>query len=114
LLIFLERFVLPILAALVVGIILLNPLKFDRAQQISLFLAVVCTAFFIGHTINKKQQTNAVGPTQPAVTTPLEPQKPSGDAKTSGPNSPAVTGGVNSFTYEQPAASTKPKSEPPK
>jgi len=92
----------------------LNPFKFDRAQQISLFLTVVCAAYFIGHTLHKKQQVNAFTPSQPAATAPLEPQKTSGDAKTSGPNSPAVTGGVNTFIYGQPSDSKKPKSELPK
>jgi len=113
LLIFLEKFVIPILVALV-GIILINPLKFDRAQQISLFLAVVCLAYFFGHTIHRIQQAKAFAPAQPAATAPLELLKPSGDAKTSGSDSPAVTGGVNNFTYDQAPDSKKLKAEPRK
>lgn len=112
-LVFLEKFVLPVLTTLVVGVILLNPLKLDRAQRISLFVATVCAAYFIGHTIRKNQQVNASTPAQPAFATPSEQQKTSGDAKTSGPNSPAVTGGVNSFTYDQHIDSKESNSKPP-
>jgi hypothetical protein len=84
--IFLERFVLPILATLVVGIILLNPFKFDRQQQISLFLAVVLVAYFVGYTIHKNQKHSV-------TSLPLEPPsvaQPEPVNKTYGPQSPIM------------------------
>jgi len=98
--IFVERFVLPILAACVTGVILLNPLKWDRLQRISLFICVVSLAYFVAHTLNKN--TKAVAP-QPV------PQQ-TGNATTRGSNSPAVTGNGNSFTYDK----SEPKKEAPK
>ena len=40
--VFLERFILPVLAAAIVTVIVLNPLKFDWQQQVSLAIAVSC------------------------------------------------------------------------
>jgi len=70
---------------------------------------VVCIAYFIGHTIHKKQQTHAPATAQPAAAAPLEPQKTSGDAKTSGSDSPAVTGNGNDTNYNKSAPPQKQK-----
>lgn len=97
--VFLERFVLPILAALIVGVILLNPFKFDRQQQLSLLLAVVGFAYFVGYTLHKNK---TLAPAQTSASDPVAPPKRSGDASTSGPNSPANTGDGNTFNNDQP------------
>jgi hypothetical protein len=44
--------------------------------------------------------------------TQIQPVK-TGNASTSGPESPAVTGDGNKFTYNQPDGSKKPKPKPP-
>ena len=75
--VFFERFVLPILATLVVGVILLNPFKLDRQQQLSLFLAVVCFAYFVGYTLHKNK---ALAPAHTAASAQAEPSKGSGNA----------------------------------
>ncbi len=49
--VFLERFILPVLAAALIGIIILNPFKLDVHQQVSLGIAVVALAYFVGHTV---------------------------------------------------------------
>jgi hypothetical protein len=49
--VFLERFILPALAAALIGVIVLNPLKLDIQQQISLAVVVVGLAYFVGHTV---------------------------------------------------------------
>jgi hypothetical protein len=49
----LERFVLTICAAVVISLTILNPLKLDWQQRVSLALAVSAFAYFIGHTLNK-------------------------------------------------------------
>jgi hypothetical protein len=48
--IFLERFLLPILTAIMTGIILLNPFKFDMQQRFALGFCVVGLAYFVAHT----------------------------------------------------------------
>jgi hypothetical protein len=96
--VFLERFVLPILATLVVAVIFLNPLKFDRQQQLSLLLAVVGIAYFVGHTLHKNK---ALAPAPTAASAPAQPPKKSGDATTSGPDSPAITGDGNTVNSNQ-------------
>lgn len=49
--IFLERFVLPVLVTLIITVILLNPFKFDRQQQVALGLATVALAYFVAHSV---------------------------------------------------------------
>lgn len=49
----LERFVLTICAAVVISLTILNPLKLDWQQRVSLALAVSAFAYFIGHTLHK-------------------------------------------------------------
>ncbi len=48
--IFLERFILAVLAAAVIGIFMVNPLKWDRTQQAGAALALVGVALFVAGT----------------------------------------------------------------
>jgi uncharacterized membrane protein len=86
--VFLERFILPALATVLIGVILLNPLKFDWQQQISLAIAVVALAYFVGHTVHR---------TNEARDTLNPPTRITGPATTSGPDSPAITGDGNTL-----------------
>jgi hypothetical protein len=49
----LERYVLPICATVVFGLTILNPLKLDWQQRISMAIAITAIAYFIGHTLRK-------------------------------------------------------------
>jgi hypothetical protein len=51
--VFLERFILPGLAAVLIGVIVLNPFKFDWQQQLSIGLAILAIVYFVDHTIRK-------------------------------------------------------------
>ena|ERR1022692_637855 len=53
--IFLERFVLPVLATSVITVILLNPFKWDWQQRVSILVFVFALAYFVGHTLTKKR-----------------------------------------------------------
>jgi hypothetical protein len=64
--IFLEKFVLPILAAVVVAVILINPLKWDWQQRGSLFIAVLSLAYFFAYSLHKSTPN-------PAGETPVAP-----------------------------------------
>jgi hypothetical protein len=97
--IFFERFVLPVLAATVITVIVLNSLKLDLKQRISLCVAVLALAYFVGHSLGR----NTPAPAQPAAQDVDIPKK-TGDATTIGPESPAVTGNNNKIIYEQPHA----------
>ena len=50
---FLDRVVLPVLTASLLGVIVLNPLKFDWHQRISLLIAVLAFGYFVAHTLHK-------------------------------------------------------------
>ena len=104
--VFLERFVLPILAAVVMGVIMLNPLKFDWHQRISLLIAVVAFAYFVGRTIHVGHATHQQ---PPSVAVPAGPSHTSGSATTTGNNSPANTGDGNTITIDTPTPSPKAK-----
>jgi hypothetical protein len=50
--IFVERFLLTVLAAIFVALILYNPLKFDVRQRSALLVVIVAAAYFASHTIS--------------------------------------------------------------
>ena len=94
--VFLEKIVLPILATAVITVILLNPFRLDRPQRISLLVIVLATGYLIGHTLHK-QKLESAKPPAPAIEAPRK----SGDATTSGSNSPANTGNGNTSNNDQ-------------
>jgi hypothetical protein len=51
----LERFIIPICAAVVISLSILNPLKMDWRQRVSLGLAVGLFAYFVAHTLHRTQ-----------------------------------------------------------
>jgi hypothetical protein len=57
--VYLERFVIPILAASVITIILLNPFKWDAQQRITLFFGVSFLAYFFAYTSYKTRQESS-------------------------------------------------------
>jgi hypothetical protein len=83
--IFLERFVLTILAAVATGVCLLNPFKFDTSQRVSLFLAIAFFAYFVAHTANRAK-----------VATPVPPPPQQNVPTTSNGNGPATANGSGS------------------
>jgi hypothetical protein len=111
--VFLERFILPALATVLIGVILLNPLKFDWQRQVSLAIAVVALAYFVGRTVQAHNETRnsnkAPGATEQQSTPPQTPLHVSGPATTSGEGSPAVTGDGNTITYGADGKKVAPK-----
>jgi ABC-type transport system involved in cytochrome bd biosynthesis fused ATPase/permease subunit len=49
----LERFIIPIGVAIVVSAVIVNPLKFDWQQRISLLVAIFALTYFVSHTVYK-------------------------------------------------------------
>jgi hypothetical protein len=101
--VFIERFVLPILATVVMGVCAYNPWKWDWQQRISLGVAAILLAYFFAYTSYQSRSETA------KTTAPVQAPRISGDARTSGDNSPANTGDANSFQSDQ-----KPKPSPSK
>lgn len=60
-----ERYIIPILAAVVVGLVILNPLKLDWPQRISLLVALSAFAYFLAHTIHKPKASSTTMVTAP-------------------------------------------------
>jgi hypothetical protein len=57
----LERYVLPICATIVFGVVILNPFKLDWTQRLSLLIAISAFAYFVAHTAHKPKTSNVVG-----------------------------------------------------
>jgi hypothetical protein len=60
--IFLERYVLPVLAAATIALIMTNPLSLDWSQRISVFVAVIALAYFASHTVHKRNDKRGETP----------------------------------------------------
>ncbi len=88
--VFLERFVLAVCATALVAIMLVNPMKFDWTQRITLSLAILLLAYFAAHTVHKARNPTSLaaepssdhsaGPATPAVVTE-KPESKAGKGK---------------------------------
>jgi hypothetical protein len=67
--VFLEKFVLPVLAASIIAIIVLNPFNLDRQQRISLLIGVLAIAYFVGYSLYKGSaaKTTITPPSPPTI-----------------------------------------------
>jgi hypothetical protein len=108
--IFIERFLIVVCAAAFYGLVVNNTMGLDVHQRIGLGVILVGAAYLLGHTAYKQRPTNVP---VPAATAPAEPSHASGDAKTTGSQSPAVTGDGNNIKYGEPS-DRKKKTEHPK
>jgi hypothetical protein len=106
--VFLERFVLPILVALVVGVCLFNPWKWDWHQRGSLFVGVVFLAYFFAYTSYHGKAQVPSGQASTAATTSAAPSVNT----TTGPQSPIMPN--NSGNVKISNDDSKPKEPPPK
>jgi hypothetical protein len=115
--VFLEKFVLPLLAAAFIGVILLNPFKLDWQQQLSLAIAVVALAYFFAHSVHKTNRIQLPAPVgQPQANTPTEPPScPPGTASSTGPATAVGSGNIansgncNTINGEPQASKDKKK-----
>ena len=64
-----ERYLIPICAVIVFGLVILNPLKFDWQQRLSLLIAISVFAYFLAHTVHKPKAGSP-----PPVVTPTDPR----------------------------------------
>ncbi len=106
--VFLERFVLTALSALFVAVIIVNPLKLEWPQQVSLSVAVIALAFFVGYTVERTSRMRTMPLPHQSTNEPASPSRATGSATTTGSNSPAVTGDGNTVIIVQPSPQTKP------
>jgi hypothetical protein len=95
-LIFVERFILPLLVACIATFVLVNVYKWDWQQRGSFFVALFCFAYFVAYSVTKPTP-----PAPPITSAPVEPMPPREPAKqqppivnqnSSGNGSPNVQG----------------------
>jgi hypothetical protein len=53
--VFLEKFMLPLFATVMVLVAITNPMKFDMSQRVAGTLALIFAAYFVAHTIHKER-----------------------------------------------------------
>jgi hypothetical protein len=51
-----EKFILPVLATVLTGIVFLNPMKWDWQSRIALFVGVTALAFLLSHQIHLRNE----------------------------------------------------------
>jgi hypothetical protein len=61
--VFIERFILPVAAAILVLVIVTNPMNFDMTQRITGGIALVFIAWFLSHTIHLRNEAKVTSPT---------------------------------------------------
>ena len=86
---FYEKFVLPVLAASVIPVVILNPLKLDLQSRIASFVAVAAVAFLACHQLDLRNNAKSPSPTS------TQPFAPASVVQQSGPCSANVDGSGN-------------------
>jgi len=76
--IFLEKFTLPLLVAVVMGVCVFNPWKWDWHQRISLSVAAIALAYFVGYRLTKGRSPSN-SPLIPAAVAPPQVNQQAGD-----------------------------------
>ena len=71
--IFLERFILPVLAAGLIAVIVLNPFKLDGHRRVALLVVVIGLAYFVARTIQITGKEHTGPLATPEVPTPHQP-----------------------------------------
>ena len=107
---FVEAFVLVVLAAVFTGLVV-TPGKLDWSQRISLGVALIASAFFAAHTVSKMKAESKPTIVVEPVAVPQGPTKRTGDAEGGENHSPGNTGDDNTFDYNN---SSQPKNRMPK
>lgn len=110
---FIEKFLFPVLAAIAVAAVLANPMKWDWQSRIALLICVVAFAFLLSHqiqiqtqdTLNSAART-ATDAARPVPTDPppqaarhkssMQPSSTKIEQHSSGANSPNVVAGDGS------------------
>ncbi|MFH1185446.1 MAG: hypothetical protein V1755_10475 [Chloroflexota bacterium] len=67
--IFLERFILAVLATVAVGVFMVNPLQWDRTQQVGAVIVIIGVALFVAGTVYRMNKSARPGSTKAEPTT---------------------------------------------
>ncbi len=101
---FVEKSLIPICATGFVALVLVNPMRFDWKQRVSISVTIMSFAYFLSHSIDIRRAKEVQS--TPVPQTPVVIQQ-----KTTGPGSPAIQGvhGDVTVTVDQsPTATSKP------
>ena len=59
--VFLEKYVLPVLATVTTGVVFLNPMKFDWPSRTALFIGVLAFAYLLSHQLHLRNEAIRTG-----------------------------------------------------
>jgi|GEM_PF-6622316 len=107
--IFIGRFFLPLLVAVIAVFVFNNIYKFDWHQRISLGVGILTIAYFASHTLHKSSQEKEAAETAtpaPPSTSSTSPSPAPGSQTTKGNHSPIVQGNGNSVVIN-PATTSR-------
>jgi len=93
--IWIERFGLPVLVAVLVGAVIFNVLKMDWLQKTGLGMAILGLSLFLSQTVYLSNKAKADTDTSPPQG---EPKKPDIQQQSKGANSPNIVGNNNTVT----------------
>jgi hypothetical protein len=68
--VFLERFILPVFAAIVIILAVTNPMEFDKTQRITGAIAIIFLAYFVAHTVHRFNESKKAPISSPPITAP--------------------------------------------
>ena len=68
--VFLERYVLPVLATVTTALVSLNPMNFDWSSRIALFIGVLAFAYLLSHQLHLRNEAIRTGTAPTAATQP--------------------------------------------
>ena len=100
--IFIERFLIVVCATAFYGLIINNTMGLDKHQRISLAIALIAIAYFLGHTAYKRPKTQ-----QPAVATTLQASPPTVSQTATDSTCTNVTAGNNANVNCSPQKESK-------
>lgn len=99
--VFVDKFIFPILAAIATAVILTNPMKWDWQSRVAALIGVAAVAYLLAHQLNLRNDETRVGPgstpTQTTQGSQSSSSAPSGAGSivTSAPCSPVIVGSGN-------------------
>jgi len=110
--IFIERYLLPTLAAMTIALVFLNPMKFDWTQRITGGLAVLFFAYFLAHTLHSYNQASTQSADKRATSTStIEPAKIEGPNPAAGVPSPSPLPSASASIVPQASKKTSKAAE---
>lgn len=91
--VFIERYLLAILATATFVLLVIDPMKFDRTQKVTFGIAALAFAYFLAHTVHLSNQASKTPTSELATPTP-PPTPPPSPASAPSQSAPTLSGRI--------------------